>query len=136
VVGDKFWSIAGKENNQKVKDLIQSKISNIPRGSTLKKKPQKAPKLEPQKAPKLEPAKEESKSKTEKKKSKEKKSFVRGKIAASPKMLSSTIASFEGSQKRKSFIRPMPKPEVEVETRPASIPSPPPKPLEGKLRTN
>jgi hypothetical protein len=125
VVGDKFWSIAGKEHNQKVKDLIQSRISNIPMGSMLKKKPPKAPKLEP--------AKEETKSKTLKPKSKEKKSFIRGKITASSQMSSPTIA-FKGSQKRKSFIKPMPKPEVE--TRPASNPSPPPKPLEGKRCTH
>lgn len=93
MVGDEFWNIAGKGVNQKVKDLIQSKISNIPQNTKLVKKPPKVPKVES--------TKEETKSNLVRPSSKGKKTFQRGKIATPSKIPAASQSLGDSVQKRK-----------------------------------
>ena len=94
IIGDKFWVMSGKSLNQKVKDLLDSKFSNVP-------KPKKQEK--PVKAP------EESKIKSIKPKKLEKKLVQQTKISDGDSSIqTSVLSSFKSNNgssnsKQKSF---------------------------------
>ena len=79
LVGEKFWTMAGKNVNQKVQDLIKAKIATLPKVQVRKEKM-------PAKLPKAQSSTGEKKIRTLNVEKKEKKLMPPSKLAAPSKL--------------------------------------------------